>query len=126
DDTVVFFHTLTNTGSQILSYELSVSNNPFIWTTLITPTTVRPLNPGEQAIIQVSVTVPAGTAFGEENITTLEVRAVGDSTVLASASDTTRVGPQFGAMLTPQTNAQTVLPGTTAIYTHTLRNTGAN
>lgn len=126
DDTVVFFHTLTNTGSQILSYELSASNNPFSWTTLITPTTVGPLNPGEQAIIQVSVTVPAGTAFGEENITTLEVRAVGDSTVLASASDTTRVGPQFGAMLTPQTNAQTVLPGTTAIYTHTLRNTGAN
>ncbi len=35
------------------------------------------------------------------------------------------VGPQFGAMLTPSRNDQQALPGATVVYTHTLRNTGA-
>jgi hypothetical protein len=44
---------------------------------------------------------------------------------LAAAQDTTLIGPQAGVLLTPQTVGQSALPGATATYIHTLKNTGA-
>jgi hypothetical protein len=71
------------------------------------------------------VTVPQGTAFGEVTTTTLKVQQLGGpSTDLATALDITRVGPQFGALLTPPLNRRSALPGMTVVYTHTLRNSG--
>jgi uncharacterized membrane protein len=126
-DTVTFQHTLRNTGSVAITYTLTTSNNPNRWTTIVTPTQVGPLAPGAQTTIQVQVTVPAGTLFGEVTTTTLRVQQLGGPTTdLATALDITRVGPQFGALLTPAINYGSALPGATVVYTHTLRNSGAD
>jgi uncharacterized membrane protein len=123
-DTVTFQHTLRNTGSVAISYTLTTNNTPPDWTTVVTPTQVGPLAPGAQTIVAVSVTVPAGTAFGQVMTTTLHAQQLGISGDLATAKDITRVGPQFGALLTPPLNRRSALPGTTVVYTHTLRNSG--
>jgi uncharacterized membrane protein len=124
-DTVTFQHTLRNSGSIAISYTLSTTNSPPRWTTIVTPTQVGLLAPGAETTVSVKVTVPPGTAFGEVTTTTLKVQQLGGpSTDLATARDITRVGPQFGALLTPPLNRRAALPGTTVVYTHTLRNSG--
>jgi uncharacterized membrane protein len=124
-DTVTFQHTLRNTGSVAISYTLSTTNSPPNWTTVVTPTQVGPLAPGAETTVSVRVTVPPGTAFGEVMTTTLRVQELGGPAVdLATARDITRVGPQFGALLTPPLNRRSALPGATVVYTHTLRNSG--
>jgi uncharacterized membrane protein len=124
-DTVTFQHTLRNTGSIAISYTLTTTNSPPNWTTVVTPTQVGPLAPGAETTVAVGVTVPQGTAFGEVMTTTLKVQQFGVPTPdLATARDVTRVGPQFGALLTPPLNRRSALPGTTVVYTHTLRNSG--
>jgi uncharacterized membrane protein len=124
---VTFQHTLRNTGSVALTYTLAVTNTPARWTTVVTPTQVGPLAPGAQTTVQVQVTVPAGTPFGEVTTSTLRVQQLGGPAVdLATALDITRVGPQFGALLTPPINRGSALPGATVVYTHTLHNSGAD
>jgi uncharacterized membrane protein len=125
-DTVTFVHILRNSGSIPISYTIQVTTS-IGWATVVTPTVVGPLAPGAQTTISIKVTVPAGTPFGVSAVTTVHVRQLnGPSTDLATANDTTLVGPQFGALLTPSLNTQFALPGVTAIYTHTLQNSGAN
>jgi parallel beta-helix repeat protein len=126
-DTVTFVHTLRNSGSIPISYTLSASSPPAGWTTNISPTQAGPLAPGAETAVMVKITVPAGTPFGDVMTTTLSVQELGGPPVdLATALDTTVVGPLFGALLTPSLNQQSALPGATVIYTHTLRNTGAH
>ncbi len=125
-DTVTFFHTLRNSGSATIAYTLS-SSNSLGWTSVVSPTTVGPLAPGQTATIAVQVTAPAGTANGTQNVTTIEVRQQGGpATVLASARDTTVVGPQIGILIDPPLNVGTALPGATIFYTHTLTNIGSS
>jgi uncharacterized membrane protein len=125
-DTVTFIHTLRNTGSISASYVLTKSAS-LSWASALTPTETGPLLPGQSAPVTLTVTVPAGTpSSSPPNILTI---GVADTTnpgeQLAAAYDTTLVGPQAGVLLTPQTIGQSALPGATAIYTHTLKNTGA-
>ncbi|MFL5805964.1 MAG: beta strand repeat-containing protein [Roseiflexaceae bacterium] len=126
-DTVTFVHTLRNSGSIPISYTLSAGSPPIGWTASISPTQVGPLAPGASAPVALKLIVPAGTPFGEVTTTTLRVQQLGGPhDDLAVALDTTAVGPQFGALLTPSINRQFALPGATVIYTHTLRNSGAH
>jgi uncharacterized membrane protein len=124
-DTVTFAHQLRNTGSISLTYVLTKSDS-LGWTSVLTPAEVGPLAPGQSAPISLTVTAPAGLPFGSTpNVTTISVREKnGPATTLATAVDTTAVGPRFGALLTPADNYAAVLPGATRVYTHTLLNTG--
>lgn len=125
-DTVTFAHQLRNTGSISLTYTLTKADS-LGWTSVLTPTEVGPLAPGQSVPISLTVTAPAGTPFGSTpNVTTISVREKnGPATTLATAVDTTTVGPRYGALLTPTDNYGAVLPGATRVYTHTLANTGA-
>jgi CSLREA domain-containing protein len=123
-DTVSFFHTLRNTGSLTISYMLNTTNT-LGWTSAVSPTTVGPLASGEEVNVTVSVVVPAGTAIGTSNVTTVAVReAGGPDTVLAEGRDTATVGPTMTILLTPEVNEGTARPGATVVYTHTLANVG--
>lgn len=124
-DTVTFMHTLRNSGSMPLSYTLLVDTPPAGWVATLLPTEVGPLDPGDETTVQLQVSVPPGTPNGTEITSTLRVQQFGGpATDLAVAYDRTLVGPQYGAMLTPQINQRDGLPGETMVYTHTLRNTG--
>jgi uncharacterized membrane protein len=124
-DTVVFTHTLRNSGSVPISYTLQVTNTQAGWTATVVPTATGTLTPGLTITISVRVTAPAGTPLGTENITYVSVRAQDSpAIVLAAARDTTLVGPRFGVGLAPERNDGTALPGETITYTHRLTNMG--
>jgi uncharacterized membrane protein len=123
--TLTFTHTLTNTGSTTLSYDLEVENSQADWPApQITSANPTPtLAPGETTQITIEVAVPDLTG-GISNITTLRVRAAGASTpVLAEAENTVLVGEPFDVLITPDRIA-TALPNATVTLTHTVTNIG--
>ncbi len=119
---VSFTPTLRNTGSTAVAYDLSVETAG--WTSIVTPTTTAILQPGQELALNLTVKVPVDTPIGDLNLTTLRVQERGTTLLLTTGSYTTTTAIT-GRMLDPLVNEATVLPGTTYIYTHTLRNTGS-
>lgn len=117
-----FAPTLRNTGSVAIAYDLVVETAG--WTSIVTPTQTVVLQPGDEITLELTVAVPAGTALNESNLTTLHVREKDTSTDLATGEYTTTTAVA-GSILEPTLNEATVLPGTTHVYTHTLRNVGS-
>lgn len=125
--TATFFHELRNSGSKDLAYTLTTSGDRTGWTSVVSPTETGELAPGETVPISVSVTMPAGTPRDEQNVTTVEVRELGGvDPLLATATDTTIAGSEYGVLLEPPINYGTALPGKTRTYTHTITNIGAS
>ncbi|HEX5691470.1 MAG TPA: NEW3 domain-containing protein, partial [Roseiflexaceae bacterium] len=125
-DTVTFMHVLRNTGSVSATFTLSKSDSQ-AWTSILTPTEVGPLLPGETAMVTLTVTAPAGSGTNKpSNVTTISVFDKDNpGAALATASDTTAVGTQAGVLLTPTLYERSAIPGATLNYVHTLKNTGA-
>lgn len=128
--TVTFTHTLTNTGSNELTYRLEASNSDPAWDApVIEPAgPLGPLAPGETREVTVRVTVPADSSGGVTNTTTLRVydsAAAEPATALDSEEDVTRVGDPFDVLITPD-NVGSALPDSTVVFTHTVTNIGVN
>jgi uncharacterized repeat protein (TIGR01451 family) len=125
DTTITFTHTLTNTGSTTLSYDLAAENSQAGWPapqiTSDNPTAV--LAPGETTTVTLAVTVPDASG-GTNNLTTLRVFAAGTTDpVLASAVNTVLVGEPLDVLIFPDRVAS-ALPNSTVTLTHTVTNIG--
>ncbi len=122
--TVVFTHTLRNSGSSTIAYDLSARSADLSWPTpTVTPATTAVLTPGSTVVITVTVTIPASTPPGTSNPITVEARAAGGTSVLASAENIVQVGALRDVLLEPSRSV-IALPNATTVITHTVRNNG--
>lgn len=125
-ETVTFTHTVTNIGQSAGTFTPSLTlSQGSPWSGGLTDPSSFTLNPSESRVVTLTVTVPnapipdAGTLV----TATLTVQATGGAS--ATAASVTRVGLVPGFTLSPATAPTLNLPpGATAIFTHTLTNTG--
>lgn len=121
---VVYTHTVTNTGTVATRYEVSVENSGAGWLAVVSGSPTPLLDPGETAEVSVQVTAPITASIGLTNTTLLRLFAQGTTTpLLDTAEDITQVGPAFGVILSPD-NTGEAAPDSTAVFTHTLQNIG--
>jgi CSLREA domain-containing protein len=125
-ETVTFTHTVTNIGQSTGTFTPSLTlSQGSPWSGGLTDPSPFNLNAGESRVVTLTVTVPnapipdAGTLV----TATLTVQATGGAS--ASAASVTRVALVPGFTLSPATVPTLNLPpGATAVFTHTLTNTG--
>ncbi|MCS6839422.1 MAG: hypothetical protein NZ701_01440, partial [Roseiflexus sp.] len=125
-ETVTFTHPVTNIGQSAGTFTPSLTlSQGSPWSGGLTDPSSFVLNAGESRVVTLTVTVPnapipdAGTLV----TATLTVQATGGAS--ASAASITRVGLVPGFTLSPATVPTLNLPpGATAVFTHTLTNTG--
>jgi len=122
--TIVFTHTLRNTGSSSIAYDLSASSADSTWPLpVVTPATSSVLAPGSSTVITVTVSIPTTAPVGTSNSITVVARASGASAALASATNTVQVGALRDVEIEPEREV-VALPDQTTVITHTVRNLG--
>lgn len=124
---IVYSHTLTNTGSGIDRFALSVlAENPAGWAIGLVPTQTAFLPAGETMTFTVSVTPPPGTPPTVIHTVQVEARSLNTLGIVVTdtLTDTTTVLEAAGLQLLPMTQTQTIPDDSTAVYFHTLQNTG--
>jgi uncharacterized membrane protein len=119
--TVLFFHTVTNTGNGPDTFDLSYVNT-LTWTTTVFPISVT-LDVDESAQVQLAVIVPPEAVPDSPNITTVTARSRSNPAVFDTAIDETRIRQDHSLIFTPNLTG-TVDPGNWIGYTHWLTNTG--
>jgi uncharacterized membrane protein len=112
--------TVTNTGDYTDTYAVALSG--YSWGTSA-PASLGPVGPGQSAVLQVQVSVPASFPPLADEFEVLVTSGL-DTDVSASASGVTEVDVNPGIDLGPALQEQAGLPGTTVWYTYTLENTG--
>jgi CSLREA domain-containing protein len=125
-ETVPFTHTVTNIGQSAGTFTPSLTlSQGSPWSGGLTDPSSFTLGAGESRVVTLTVTAPnapipdAGTLV----TTTLTVQASGGAS--ATATSITRVGLVPGFTLSAATvPALNLPPGATAVFTHTLTNTG--
>jgi CSLREA domain-containing protein len=125
-ETVTFTHTVTNIGQSDGTFTPSLTlSQGSPWSGSLTDPSSFTLNPNDSRVVTLTVTVPntpipdAGTLV----TATLTVQASGGAS--AAAASITRVGLVPGFTLSAATVPTLNLPpGATAVFTHTLTNTG--
>jgi PKD repeat protein len=118
---IAYTHTLTNTGSAALTFDLAVQQDQ-AWSINVAPPTVT-LDAGASHPVTVTVTAPAGALAGTVNAVYVRATAQEDATVQAYAVDRTTVNQIFGVHLQPDRQMQG-MPGQVLTLTHTLSNEG--
>jgi len=122
--TVVLTHTLRNSGSSTIAYDLSVQSSDASWTGLsVNPATSPVLGPGSSTVITVTIPIPTSALPGTSNTITVEARANSGTTLLAAAENIIQVGALRDVEITPSRTV-TALPDSTTVITHTVRNLG--
>jgi uncharacterized membrane protein len=124
---VTLTHTLTNTGSTAIAFDVVAEGSQVSWSAPdpITQTTAV-LQPGISTTVQIEITVPNDAPPAAFNQVTVEVFKASTSTpLLATATNFVRTGPAFGVLITPDRQADAA-PNTTAVFTHTITNIGAS
>ncbi len=124
DTTVVYEHTITNSGNREDTFDLSVLSS-MGWTVEIVDSggdTVSEvtLDSDESATVYVRVTIPSDAPSGAEDITRLTGVSQANPNITDSATDTTRVGL---VTVTPNQSGS-MAPGQTIEYTYTVSNNG--
>lgn len=123
--TVQYSHTLTNTGNGLDVFTLRVlSSTPPGWMVTVQPTQTAVLPPGTVIPFTVSVTIPPGTPANTQHVAEIEAISGSNSTVRATLSNTTTVVAAYGFVLEPTAQMQSVAEGETAVFNHTLSNSG--
>jgi hypothetical protein len=87
--TQMLTHTLRNSGSISGTFAITATTSPLSWTTIVTPSQVSLLAPGETTTITVSVIIPAGTPLDTTNVVTVEVRELSQPQILLSSAQDT-------------------------------------
>jgi uncharacterized membrane protein len=116
---VTYTHTLTNTSTATDTYTLASFSSQG-WATLLDPGPFT-LAGGGETTVRVQVTVPPGSA-GLTDTTTVTATSLAGAPPVA-VHDTTAVYPASVAFVPDY--ADTLAPGASITYTHTLTNTGA-
>ncbi|MFP4393905.1 MAG: PKD domain-containing protein [Anaerolineales bacterium] len=119
-DTIIYEHTLQNTGASTDVIKLTLASSRD-WATLLDPGP-HTLVAGESILVRVEVTIPAGGG-GLSDLTTLTARTLGGFGPGAVVTDTTRATYTPGVALGPD-HAASVPAGSVIRYTHYVTNTG--
>ncbi len=121
-DTVTHTFTLTNTGSEIDSFGLSLDGN--LWpTTVLTET--GPLNPGEVIAVDVVVTIPVATGRVPVGSDTFTLTATSQSDQAATAEvEGTTVSDATPAVSVGADQSASGAPGEQVVYVFTVTNLG--
>ncbi|MEM8533439.1 MAG: NEW3 domain-containing protein, partial [Chloroflexota bacterium] len=124
---ITFTFELLNSGSISQTYATEVTDVPDDWMATLVPTSTELLEPGEilpvQLVVQVPEDTPLGTIDEVKLLATSNQADQSDPRGKAEATAIMTVGPQFGAVITPD-NEGSALPGQVVRYTHTVTNTG--
>lgn len=121
---VSFTHQITNTGSTATAFDVSAANSVLGWPAIsINPTQTAVLSPGQAANVVITVSVPGTVVGGVINMTTIEVRAAGGTTVLASVVDETQLGKDRAVLVDPDRNGAGI-NNTTITFAHKVTNIG--
>ena len=117
---IAYVHTLENTGVVSDSYFITSTHG---WPTVITPTEVYTLPPGNSVPVTATINVPAGLYSGIVGTTLITATSQITDAIYASVKDETTVSYVPGAVIAPD-RSDHVAPGGTVTYTHILTNTG--
>ncbi|MBP7686751.1 MAG: DUF11 domain-containing protein [Thermoflexales bacterium] len=85
---VTYTLSVTNTGNAADTFAVTITGNAFGTTA---PLAVGPLAAGASSILEVAVTIPAGTPAGTSDTATLTVKSQGNNAITADATLTTAV-----------------------------------
>ncbi|NTW02431.1 MAG: hypothetical protein HGA19_14320, partial [Oscillochloris sp.] len=124
--TITFTHTLTNTGSTTIAYDITAANSDtnFAAPVITSGSTTAVLSPGTTATVVIQITLPSTLLGGTANTTTIEVTKAGTSApILASATNQSRVGKAYDVQITPDRSG-TGYPNSSLVFTHTVTNIG--
>ncbi|MBK8988126.1 MAG: right-handed parallel beta-helix repeat-containing protein [Chloroflexi bacterium] len=120
-ETVIYTHTLQNTGNGLDEFALTYTAVPTNWLVSLTPDQTGFLTPGGIMTFSVSVQIPAGTISGTQHQVVVTAAATNPD-ASDTLTNTTTVGLQANALTLTPDNERTVLDGVTVPYTHTLVN----
>ncbi|MEI7769301.1 MAG: NEW3 domain-containing protein, partial [Chloroflexales bacterium] len=125
--TLTFTHTLTNTGSTLIDYTITATNSQagFSPPVITSGSQILSVSPGVTKTVTIQVILPTDPSSGTGTTTTVQVTKSGSATVLASATDTARVGKTYDVVITPNRTG-VGYPKTTLVFTHTVTNIGIN
>lgn len=123
-DTLIYQHTITNTGDIAEQFLLSVTSANG-WAAGVSPSSII-LSAGETASMQVTTTIPLTATGGSSDVATVLARSQTDASVFDTAEDTTTVLGEagYGVIIEPD-NTSTANAGDTVLYTHWVTNTGS-
>ena len=85
---VTYTLSVTNTGNAADTFAVTITGNAFGTTA---PLAVGPLAAGASSILEVAVTIPAGTPAGTSDTATVTVKSQGNNAITADANLTTAV-----------------------------------
>ncbi len=120
-EAIAYAHTVTNTGNGPDSFTIACASSQE-WSVQCAPSSVS-LARGASTTVYVTVTAAANAISGTVDTTTVTAASQADSSVKATASNTTTVKRVVGVQLAPNHSGQ-AKPGETITYTHILTNTG--
>jgi CSLREA domain-containing protein len=125
-ETVTFTHTVTNIGQSAGTFTPSLTlSQGSPWSGALTDPAPFNLNAGESRVVTMTVTVPNAPIPDAGTLVTATLAVLASGGASASAASVTRVGLVPGFTLSPATVPTLNLPpGATAVFTHTLTNTG--
>ncbi len=125
-ETVTFTHTVTNIGQSAGTFTPSLTlSQGSPWSGALTDPTPFNLNAGESRVVTLTVTVPDTPIPDAGTLVTATLTVLASGGASASAASVTRVALVPGFTLSPATVPTLNLPpGATAVFTHTLTNTG--
>jgi CSLREA domain-containing protein len=125
-ETVTFTHTVTNIGQSAGTFTPSLTlSQGSPWSGGLTDPSPFNLNAGESRVVTLTVTVPNAPIPDAGTLVTATLTVLASGGASASAASVTRVGLVPGFTLSPATVPTLDLPpGATAVFTHTLTNTG--
>lgn len=120
--TLVYEHTITNTGNSTDTFDLSLASS-LGWAVEVTDAGGVPLSNvtlagGASRTVYVRVSIPATAASGARDTTTLKVTSQSNPSINSTARDTTAVG---AVTVTPDQRGS-MAPGQTIEYTYTVQN----
>ncbi len=120
---VTYTLTVTNIGTAVDTFSVSVGTGTFSANASPTILANVPGNNGT-ALLNVGVTIPAGTAPGVQSTNTVTVTSQSDATKSAVATLTTTTATAYGVAVAPTAANQAGDPGAVLTYTLTVTNTG--
>jgi putative transposon-encoded protein len=118
--TVVYSHTVTNLGNSSDTFDITADSDKSYTTTVPAPLT---LSSGISGTINISIEIPAGESAGVVDVITVTATSQGPSSKSDFVVDTTTVAAVLDVDI-EQDESGSADPGATAIYTHTVTNTG--